>query len=286
MLPYGSAFPLEAWAAIRDFVKQGGGLVVLGGAPFHQPVRQEKPASRYVLGPRQPTYAHELLIGPSDELDAAAFAGPLKAVAGPLGEWEGPLPEPKRTWALTVRLATREDLPGEGGFRTGQGGSAGPRDGVVRPLAHLLDAKGVARMCPLLEIDRLRGTEEGARWVFAPSDARLDAATIRKAVERALEGAAELDARPVRAAVDAGEAPVLRVVLRRPVPRAGEIVPSRARVTVRDDAGAEVFSGDVALDGNAPRCEPGSSPFARPRWRPGSTAPRCRRPTRPGTRAP
>src|SRR5512139_2166375 len=50
VLPYGSAFPLEAWPAIRDFVKQGGGLVVLGGAPFHQPVRREKTGdgTRYV----------------------------------------------------------------------------------------------------------------------------------------------------------------------------------------------------------------------------------------------
>jgi hypothetical protein len=56
VLPYGSAFPLEAWSAIRDFVKQGGGLVVLGGAPFHQPVRQEKAGEtiRYALGPRSP----------------------------------------------------------------------------------------------------------------------------------------------------------------------------------------------------------------------------------------
>ncbi|HXK10569.1 MAG TPA: hypothetical protein VMT70_13045 [Vicinamibacteria bacterium] len=244
VLPYGSAFPLEAWPAIRAFVKEGGGLVVLGGAPFHQPVRQEKAAdgARYVLGPRQPTYAHELLIGPADELDPAWYSGPLRATAPPGGEWDGALPEPTRTWALTVRLATREDLPGEGG-------TAGPRDGVVRPLVHLVDAKGVARLCPLLEIDRLRGTEEGARWVLAPSDARLDAATIRKAVERALEGAAELDARPVRAAVEPGEPPVLRVILRRPAPRAGETVPSRAHVVVRGDGGAEVFTGDVELAG-------------------------------------
>src|SRR5262245_57938191 len=39
VLPYGSAFPLEAWPAIRTFVRGGGGLVVLGGAPFYQPVR-------------------------------------------------------------------------------------------------------------------------------------------------------------------------------------------------------------------------------------------------------
>ena len=38
LLPNGSAFPLEAWPAIRGFVKAGGGLVVLGGAPFEQPV--------------------------------------------------------------------------------------------------------------------------------------------------------------------------------------------------------------------------------------------------------
>jgi hypothetical protein len=240
VLPYGSAFPLEAWPAIRDFVKQGGGLVVLGGAPFHQPVRQEKGA--WVLGPWQPTYAHEFLIGPSDELDALSYGGPMKATAAAGGEWDGALVEPKKTWALTVRLATSEDMPGEGG-------SAGPRDGVVRPLAHLVDAKGVARLCPILEIDRLRGTEQGARWVLAPSDARLDAATIRKAVERALEGAVELDARFVRAAVEPGDAPTVRVILRRPVPRAGEAVPSRARVSVRDGAGAEVYSGEVELLG-------------------------------------
>ncbi len=248
VLPYGSAFPLEAWPAIRDFVKNGGGLVVLGGAPFHQPVRRDA-SGGWVLGPRQPTYAHEFLIGPSDELDATAFAGPLKTVVAAAGEWDGPLPEASRTWALTVRLATREDIPLEHGFLPGQGGSAGPRDGVVRPLVHAVDAKSVARLCPLVEVDRLRGTEEGARWVFAPSDARLDAPTIRKAVERAVEGAVELDARPVRAAVAPGEAPTLRVLLRRPAPRAGERGPSRARVAVRNEAGAEVFAGEVELTG-------------------------------------
>ncbi len=51
LLPYGSAFPLEAWPEIRDFLKHGGGLVVLGGAPFAQPVRRENGA--WVAGVRQ-----------------------------------------------------------------------------------------------------------------------------------------------------------------------------------------------------------------------------------------
>jgi hypothetical protein len=244
VLPYGSAFPLEAWPALRRYVGSGGGLVVLGGAPLHQPVRREGTGeeARYVLGPRQPTYAHELLIGPSDVLDAALFEGPMRAIAAPRSEWAGPRPEAKRTYALTVRLATHPDLPGEGG-------AAGPRDGVVRPLVLVLDKAGVPRQCPLLEIDRLRGDDAGARWVLAPSDARLDAPTIRAIVERALEGAAELVARPVRATVEPGENAILRVTLERPVPRAAEVVPDRARVTVRDDSGTPVFTGTVDLVG-------------------------------------
>jgi hypothetical protein len=239
VLPYGSAFPLESWPAIRGFARQGGGLVVLGGAPFHQPVRQE--SGRFVLGPRQPTFAHELLIGPSDELRASDFAGPLKTVAAPGGGWDGPLPEAQRTWALHVRLGTKAD-PQNGG------GQEAWRDGVLRPLAHVVDARGVARMAPLLEVDRLRGTDAGARWVFAPNDARLDAAIIRKAVERALEGAVELDARPVRAAVEPGETAQLRVILRRPGAR-GAAVPAKVQVLVRDDKGAEVFAGTAELTG-------------------------------------
>jgi hypothetical protein len=244
VLPYGSAFPLEAWPTLRRYVRSGGGLVVLGGAPLHQPVRREGTGegTRYVLGPRQPTYAHELLIGPSDALDASLFAGPLRTAAAPDAEWDGPRPEAKRTYALTVRLATHRDLEGEGG-------AAGPRDGVVRPLVLVLDRDGVPRQCPLLEIDRLRGDDAGARWVLAPSDARLDAATIRAIVERALEGAVELVARPVRATVAPGEEAILRVILSRPAPHAGEAVPDRARVTVRDDAGKTVFTGAVDLVG-------------------------------------
>ena len=34
VLPYGSAFPEEAWPAIKQFVDRGGNLLVLGGMPF------------------------------------------------------------------------------------------------------------------------------------------------------------------------------------------------------------------------------------------------------------
>jgi hypothetical protein len=240
LLPYGSAFPVEAWPAIRGFVEGGGGLVVLGGAPFAQPVRTKGGA--FVPGTRQPTYAHDLLIGPFDVVAKADIAGPAKVAAVEGSGWTRALPEPTRTFALTVRLATRKDMPSEHG-------SEGPKDAVVRPLVHVVDRDGIPRACPLLVIDRLRGREAGGRWVLAPSDAPLDAAAIRDLVALAVAGAAQVEARPVGASVAAGETPQVRVVATRPRPRAGEPVATTAHLRVTSDGGAVVHEADVALAG-------------------------------------
>ena len=243
ILPYGSAFPLDAWEVIRAFVKRGGGLVVLGGAPFHQPVREVD--GGFELGVRQPTFAHEFLLGPAEAWTremGEARNGPLRTVPVAASGWDAEPASADTVQELIIRLATRKDLPHEHG-------SEGHRDAVLRPLAHVVDDLGVPRACPLLEIDRLRGDDAGARWVLAPSDARLETRTIRALVERALEGAAELDAGPVHASVEAGEIPVVRVAQRRPFVRAGEAVPERAEVVVLDGAGREVHRRTVELTG-------------------------------------
>jgi hypothetical protein len=244
LLSYGSAFPVEAWPAIRAFIEEGGGLVVLGGAPFHQPVRTEagEGAPRYVLGRRQPSFAHELLIGPVDVWTRPPGAA-LRSVAVEGSGWSAVLPEASRVYALTLRLATRPDLPEEHG-------SEGHRDAVVRPLVQVRGSDGLPVACPLLELDRLRGAGAGGRWVLAPSDAPLDAGVIREAVTRALQGAAEVDARPTLASVEPGESAAIRVAVRRPAGRPDEPAP-RARVTVRDDAGRPVATGELALAGTA-----------------------------------
>jgi hypothetical protein len=244
LLPYGSAFPLDAWPAIRAFLKEGGGLVVLGGEPFAQPVlgRAAGGAGGFVLGARQPSFAHELLIGPADRVDHAELEGPARVVAAPGWDWSAPLPEPARSHALTVRLATRKDLPAEHG-------SEGPRDAVLRPLAHVVDAAGLPRACPLLAIDRLRGDDAGARWVLGPSDARLEAPAIRQLLALALEGAALVEARPLRASVEPGEPAAIRVLVQRPIVRAGEAVPGRALLRVAAEDGAMLFEGERPLDG-------------------------------------
>jgi hypothetical protein len=242
LLSYGSAFPVEAWPAIRGFVEGGGGLVVLGGAPFAQPVRTKGGA--FVPGTRQPTFAHDLLIGPVDVVAKADIAGPATVTAVEGSGWTRALPEPTRTFALTVRLATRKDMPAEHG-------SEGPKDAVVRPLVHVVDKDGIARACPLLVIDRLRGRDAGGRWVLAPSDAPLDAAAIKDLLALALAGAAQVEARPVRASVAAGETPQVRVVVTRPRGPVGEAGAPTARIKMTSDSGAVVHEGDVALTGTS-----------------------------------
>jgi hypothetical protein len=221
----------------------------------------------WVLGARQPTFAHELQIGPAepwsrDDPDGLA-RGALATVAVEGSEWDAGLPDAATVWELTVRMATVENLPAEHG-------SEGYREAVLRPLVHVVDGRGLPVACPVFEIDRLRGDGAGGRWVLAPSDAALDAPIIRALVERALEGAVQLDARPVFASVEPGEPPRVRVVQRRPFPRAGEAVPSRAEVVVTAaDGGREVFRAAVELAGQ-PESRHGEVAIAPPKplaWR-------------------
>lgn len=257
VLPYGSAFPLGGWTTIRGFLERGGGLVVLGGAPFHQPVRFEPaappetqgsaaasrpsvPAGTWVLGTRQPTFARDLLIGPAEPIrvDAEDRMTPLVPAADP---WT----RPSTVWALTTRLSTKKDFEKEDG-------SAGPRDALLRPLVHVLDKDGTPKACPLLAIDRLRGSDAGARWVLAPSDAPLTSAEIRRAVAWALDGAFELDARPVHACIEVGEVARVRVVVRTPWIRNGERPPDRALVTLLEPGGRTVGEAARRVDLTGP----------------------------------
>src|SRR5438067_12058958 len=56
VLPYGSAFPVESWPNIRDFLRHGGSLVVLRGLRFEQPALSGAGGSLPLLD-RSPGYA-------------------------------------------------------------------------------------------------------------------------------------------------------------------------------------------------------------------------------------
>ncbi|HEX7421086.1 MAG TPA: hypothetical protein VF505_14445 [Thermoanaerobaculia bacterium] len=228
VLPYGSAFPLDAWPELRDFVRHGGSLAVLGGAAFHQPVLRTT-SGEWRLGIRQPSFAHDFLIGPAEAVTTSGLR-----VAFPDSSWTQPIGDARTVWELTVRFGTRADTPNESGAQA-------PREAILRPLVHLVDRDGIARACPLVEIDRLIGDDAGARWIFATSDAPLSAAIIRALVMRALEGASNLEVHPVQASVEPGEIAAIRIT--------GLIHATRVAVVVHDDHGTEVFRRTVGSDG-------------------------------------
>jgi hypothetical protein len=58
VMPYGSAFPAEAWSSIQGYLKRGGNLLVLGGQPFRVPVSGTQGA--YSRGQPQDAYLREL----------------------------------------------------------------------------------------------------------------------------------------------------------------------------------------------------------------------------------
>lgn len=233
VLSYGSAFPVDAWPCIQAFLKQGGGLAVLGGAPLHEPVRWEE--STWIRGPRQTAFAHDLLIGPAEPI--ATGSGWRTADApGKAAGFDLPVPLGKKTWALTLRLT-------RGKYYSDEHGSAGPREAVARPLAHVIDAAGAPRGCPLLEIDHIGGSSNGARWVFATTDAKLDPPLVRAIVSRALEGATELRVTPDRATIATGEKVQLFVTESRPIAPKSDL-----HLTVTDDSGRTVFDQRGRLD--------------------------------------
>jgi hypothetical protein len=66
VLPYGSAFPADAWHVIHDYLRTGGNLLLLGGQPFRVPV--EMVNGRFIAGQEQDVYSRELGLRHSYEL--------------------------------------------------------------------------------------------------------------------------------------------------------------------------------------------------------------------------
>jgi len=60
VLPYGSAVPTDAWAAIMNYLRDGGNLLVLGGQALRVPVTATADGQSFVESRPQDTYAREL----------------------------------------------------------------------------------------------------------------------------------------------------------------------------------------------------------------------------------
>ena len=153
VLPYGSAFPRNAWPAIVNYLERGGNLLVLGGKPFTRPASREN--GRWTLGPPLRAFAEKLYI--NDYQETPGSSG-LEFQANPD---TAPLEPPPFSWSrafsATLRLTDEDLYPREG--------SAGGIDARLVALAWGVSA-GRRLSAPLVRIDHLKNRFAGGRWIF------------------------------------------------------------------------------------------------------------------------
>jgi hypothetical protein len=155
VMPFGSAFPEEAWGVIHGYLARGGNLLVLGGRPFTRAVYKEKGKESWKLRPAIQAFARSLFLNDYAETpgsDASAFVAneDYSFLALPAFAW-------KRAWSATVRL-TDEDL-----YK--REGSAGSLDARLDTLAWgAVNGRKLAE--PIIEIDHLQNQFAGGRWIL------------------------------------------------------------------------------------------------------------------------
>ncbi|MBI5216094.1 MAG: cellulase family glycosylhydrolase [Ignavibacteriae bacterium] len=197
VLPYGSAFPKQAWGAIIKYLKAGGNWVNLGGIPFDLPVVKEGDGWRKEV--RQTAYHKK--IGITQAFPVAT--GGLHLAGGVH------LTTVEEVYELYVRFTETKDFPNEDG-------PAGARDANLKALAYGYseDKKKVA--APIVEIDRMMGDYAGGRWVLVNFKGIIEKVVIQVLVERAACGAMDLTARCSFACYHEGEIPSFTIQLRNP----------------------------------------------------------------------
>lgn len=189
--PYGSAFPVAAWTALRGYLAAGGNWLNLGGAPLAVPVARG--ADGWQTQARTVSYHRQLGIVQAEALRPRVRKGE---------------PADRVVHALTVRLGGSRRQPAEEG-------SDGRREACLTPLAPGEPGDGLPAPC--VRLDRLAGPFAGGCWIFATDSAPLPPSLPLAALARqAAAGAIELTVRPERAVCRPGEPVRLTVTLRRP----------------------------------------------------------------------
>ena len=186
ILPNGSAFPEDAWPAIKQFLDRGGNLLVLGGMPFTRAAYRDR--GRWHLREYSVRCIRPLMI---DQYQDTPGSDGLQFEPNP----EIPLRLPafawKRAFSPVIRLSAVDLYH--------RGGAAGSLDARLDTLAwgtkngHKLSA-------PVLQVDHYRNGFDGGRWIFVNAELSHDffdnATPLQSLADRALQGAEEFTVRP------------------------------------------------------------------------------------------
>jgi hypothetical protein len=226
--PYGSAFPKRAWPAMLKYLRDGGNWLNIGGVPLSRPVVRAGTAWR--AEPHQTTYHKQLGITHSFPVHASSYKAANYVLEGGLKADE--------VFELYVRLSSSNNEPDEAG-------SDGPHEGVVQPLATLVNSDGRPVAAPIIQIDRLAGEFAGGRWMLANFSGDIEPAAVADLAQRASQGASRLEVMSQFACYRQGERPALSVRINRPK---GGLALYSCSVEVSDSANRIVSRFNFALN--------------------------------------
>jgi hypothetical protein len=216
VLPYGSAFPEQAWPAIERFLRRGGDLLVLGGRPFSRAAYHD--ASGWRLRDSNVRFMRPLLI---DQYQSTPGSAGLEFTAN--FDLAPPLPpfSWRRAFSPIIHLSA-VDL-------SARCGAAGSLDARLEALAWgVKDGRKLA--APALQIDHLQNGFDGGRWIFLSAELAPDfysgpqAQAVRALAQRARQGSSEFAVRPQLPLYLPGEPVALDIAWRSAQPPQGPLV--------------------------------------------------------------
>jgi hypothetical protein len=190
VLPYGSAFPEDAWADIYGFLQRGGNLLVLGGRPFTRAAYHD--GKTWKLRDYSVRYTRPLMI---DQYQETPGSDDLKFEPNP----DIPLSLPPFAWKQSfspiIHLSALSLYD--------RGGSAGSIDSNLDALAWgTKDGRRIS--APVIQIDHLRNGFGGGRWIFVDAELSSDFCNsaaagelVANLAEQVSRGAEEFTVRPV-----------------------------------------------------------------------------------------
>lgn len=205
VLPYGSAFPEEAWPGIFQFLQRGGNLLVLGGMPFTRAAYRNSSGwhlREYSVRCTRPLMIDQYQTTPGSEGLEFQTNPDVNLQLAPF-IW-------KRAFSPIIRLSAVDLYD--------RGGSAGSLDARLDSFAWGTK-DGRKFSAPLLQIDHLRNGFDGGRWIFLSADlaagfyaSATAQGTIHQLMDRAAQGSEEFTVRPVLPLYLPGEPVELEVV--------------------------------------------------------------------------
>jgi hypothetical protein len=190
VLPYGSAFPEEAWPSIHNFLQRGGNLLVLGGRPFTRAAYRDHQA--WKLRDYNVRFIRPLMI---DQYQTTPGSDGLEFQTNP----EIPTRLPSFTWkqafSPVIRLSSVDLYK--------RGGAAGAIDARLDTLVWGVK-QGRKLSAPAIVIDHLRNGFNDGRWVFLDAELTSEfyagtsaSQIVHSLAELALQGSQEFIARPL-----------------------------------------------------------------------------------------